>query len=214
MGHRRRRRRRRKKKKKKKKMSAGGTSGLQDNGAISPGDDISPRRTVFLRRLGSKTIDWVVPESNPAGVVYGLITIGALLAAESGLHETYPEAVGSAAIALLLYWLAHSYAEVLGRRLATHERLTGSALWRGLLHDWAIVRGAGIPLLALLIAWATGTAQTTAVEIALWSSVGSLIAFELLAGIRSRARPLELLLEVCVGIVMGLAILALRAILH
>jgi hypothetical protein len=127
-----------------------------------------------------------VPEENPAGVVYGVITIGALLAAESGRHETYLDAIASAAIAVGLYWFAHAYANVLGRRLATHERLSGRTLWQAFLHDWAIVRGAAIPLLTLLLAWATGATQGTAVTAALWSAVTSLIAFELVAGIRSR----------------------------
>jgi hypothetical protein len=161
-----------------------------------------------------RLIEWIVPADNPAGAVYGMIVIGALLAAESGRHEGYPDAVGSTLIALGLYWFAHAYAEVLGRRLADHERLTAAALGRALAHDWTIVRGAAIPLLALLLAWALGAARETAVNAALWSTVASLIAFELLAGVRSRATRGELALEGCVGILMGLAILALKVLLH
>ena len=62
--------------------------------------------------------------SNPAGFVYGLITIGALMAAESGRHESYLDALASALFATLLYWLARAYAEVLGSRLEHGERLT------------------------------------------------------------------------------------------
>lgn len=140
--------------------------------------------------------------------------VGALLAAESGSHESYLDTLGSAAIAIALYWLAHAYASVLGHRLATHESLTARALLRALGHDLTLVRGAAIPLVALLIAWAAGAAQQTAVTAALWSTVASLIAFELLAGIRSRAKPCELALEVSVGVVMGVAILALKIVLH
>lgn len=158
---------------------------------------------------------WVVPERNPAGAVYGLITIGALLAAESGLRETYPETVGSAAIAVVLYWFAHSYADVLGLRLSSEQRrVSGRELWETFVQDWAIARGASAPLLALLVAWGTGASQTTAVTAGVWTAVGSLIVFEVAAGIRSRARPVELVLEIVVGATMGLAILALRALLH
>jgi hypothetical protein len=161
-----------------------------------------------------RAVDWILPEDNPAGVVFGVITIGALLAAESGLHDTYPETVGSAAVAIGLYWLAHTYADLLGRRLTTHERLTMSGLLRALAHEWAIVRGAGLPLLALVGAWVAGATQETAVSIAVWTCAGSLVVFELLAGVRARSNPAELVLEGCVGTAMGLAILALRAILH
>jgi hypothetical protein len=149
-----------------------------------------------------------------------VITIGALLAAESGRHEGYPDTIGSAVIALGLYWLAHAYASVLGERIAAEERLTPRVLARALAHDLAIVRGAAIPLLALLLAWVLGAAQATAVNAALWSAVACVVAFELLAGLRSRAGRRhsigagELVLEAGVGITLGLAILALKALLH
>lgn len=168
------------------------------------------------RRRGilERAAEWFVPEVNPGGAVYGIITIGALLAAESGTHETYPQTVGSAVIAVMLYWFAHSYADVLGLRLSEQQPIGGRGLWQTFARDWAIVRGASVPLLALLVAWATGTSQATAVSAGVWAAVASLIAFEVAAGIRSRARPVELGLEVLVGATMGLAILALRALLH
>jgi hypothetical protein len=164
--------------------------------------------------VGARVSEWLVPERNPAGAVYGIITIGALLAAESGLRETYAETVGSVSIAVVLYWFAHSYADVLGLRLTEQRQLTWEELWHTFAQDWSIVRGASAPLFALLVAWVAGAEQTTAVTAAVWTAVGSLIAFELAAGIRSKAKPAELVLEVVVGATMGLAILALRALLH
>jgi len=171
-------------------------------------------RAAGVRRAGVRALDWVLPGENPAGTVYGTITLGALLAAEDGLHDTYAETVGSVVAALVLYWLAHSYAEELGLRLASGGRLTPRALGRALVRDWAIVRGTAAPLLALLAAWAVGAGQETAVTVALWTCAASLVALELLAGLRARARPGELALEVCVGAAMGLGVIALRAILH
>ncbi|HEX4115055.1 MAG TPA: hypothetical protein VHY18_04185 [Solirubrobacteraceae bacterium] len=164
--------------------------------------------------VAERVAAWIVPERNPAGAVYGLITIGALLAAESALRETYPETIGSAALALVLYWFAHSYSDVLGLRLSEQESFSWAELWRTFSHDWAIAKGAGVPLLVLLAAWAVGTSQSTGVAAAVWSIVASLIAFELAAGIRSKARPPELALEVLVGASMGIGILLLRALLH
>lgn len=167
-----------------------------------------------VRRPRDRLLAWLSPGTNPAGAVYGMVTLGALLAAESGLHETYAETIGSALIALAMYWLAHSYANVLGERLQTQERLTATTLARNLVHDWAIVRGASPPLLALLVAWAVGADQETAVTAALWTTVGSLLVYELAAGLRAKARPKELLVEASVGAAMGIGVLALRVILH
>jgi hypothetical protein len=147
-------------------------------------------------------------------VVYGIITMGALLAAESGRHENYWQAVASAAIALVLYWLVHAYTNLLGARLQTRERLTVSSLAGAFLRDWAIVRGACIPLAALLASWAAGARLATAVNLSLWTCVGSVIVFELLAGIRAKSKPKELALEGAVGIAVGLAILLLKIVLH
>jgi hypothetical protein len=143
-----------------------------------------------------------------------VIVIGALLAAESGRHESYLDTILSTAIAAALYWLAHAYAHVLGRRLETGERLSAGRLLAALGHDWALMRGASIPLLALLLAWATGAGQQSAVSTALWSAVASIVLFELLAGIRSKATPAELMLEGTVGVAMGMAILILKIVLH
>ncbi len=174
----------------------------------------TPSAATRARRLAIGTLDRLLPGANPAGTVYGTITVGALLAAESSLRDTYPETIGAVVVALLVYWLAHSYAELLGQRLTAHERLTVSGLGQALGRDWAIVRGAGAPLLALLVTWAVGASQETGVTVALWTCVASLLAFELLAGLRARAQPAELALELCIGAAMGFGVILLRVILH
>ncbi len=160
--------------------------------------------------IGRRVVRWVGPE-NPAGVVYGVILIGALMAAEAGLHDGYPETVGSAVLGIGIYWLAHSYSTMLGERLSGRDRLTRRGLARALAHDWAIVRGAVIPLLALLIAWVSGAPQSTGASIAVWAAIGCLVGFELLAGSRDGTHGGGRSLEAGIGIAMGLAILALKA---
>lgn len=65
-----------------------------------------------------------------------------------------------------------------------------------------------------MLGWAIGARQETAVTAALWSTVAGLIVFELIAGVRSRATRGELALDVAVGTTMGVAIIALKVILH
>lgn len=151
---------------------------------------------------------------DPGGVVYGIIVIAALLAAESGEHDSYLATVASAALATALYWLAHSYAQALGSRLRSQERLTAARLGRALAHDLSIVRGAAVPLAALLAAWAAGASQQTGVTVALWGAIASLIAFELAASARAGAGARELLLDAGVGASMGVAIVLLKVLVH
>jgi hypothetical protein len=124
-----------------------------------------------------------------------VLAIGAVLAAESGSHESYIDTAGSAVIAILLFWLAHAYADVLGHRLQTHTRLNIAILGQALRDEAAILTGAVPALLAVLLCWIFGVALATGVEAALWTTVASLLAFELLAGIRARATPRELVFE-------------------
>jgi len=172
----------------------------------------------MVRKAGGSIADWLsrllLLAENPAGVVYGVITVGALMAAESGRHESYIDAFASSLIATLLYWLAHSYSDLLGDRLSTGEPLTIKVLARELAHDWAIVRGAAIPLLALVIAWVIGADRESGVTAALRTAVVTVVVFELLAGIRAKSTPGELLLKAGVGVTMGIAILAVKGILR
>lgn len=157
---------------------------------------------------------WLLPGRNAAGAVYGTVTAGALLAAESGLRETYPETLGSLAIAVVLYWFAHSYADVLGLRLSRRGTLTWGELWHTIVQDWSIVRGAAAPIVAVAVAWVAGAQQSVAVTAGVWAAVASLIVFELAAALRSRAKAPEVALQVTAGVTLGLGILALRALLH
>lgn len=173
-----------------------------------------PQRPPGLHGRAQRVASWIVRGENPERAVYGVILIGALIAAESGVHDGYLEKVGSTMLALGIYWLAHAYASVLGQRLSHQEHLTVGALARALMQEWAIVRGGSIPLFTLIVGWVAGASQTTAVNAAVWAAIASLIAFELLAGLRSQATSRELALEGVFGIAMGLAMLALKSLAH
>jgi hypothetical protein len=162
----------------------------------------------------SRLLDWLVSAENPAAVVYGLLAIGALLAVESGRHETYLDTLLSAVLAACGYWLLHAYAGVLGERLRGGTHLSAGGIARALARDVALLRGAAVPLGVIVVAWIGGAAQGDAVTAALWSSVACLFGFELLAGARAGASAPELLVEGCVGLLLALAVLGLRVLLH
>lgn len=155
-----------------------------------------------------------MPEENPGGVIYGLIVIGALLAAESYSHRTYPEVLGSLALTIVVYWVAHAYSTALGHRLRVGGSLTLRSLIAGLLHDRSVLVGAIAPLLALLFCLAGGVRIGAALTAAVWSVVASLLALEVLAGVRAKAAAREMLLDAFVGAALGVAVLGMRLLLH
>lgn len=152
--------------------------------------------------------------SNPAGAVYGTIAVGALLAAESATRETYAETVGAVAITLVLYWLAHSYAQFTGTRLKRSKPLALSALTSSLAHELAILAGAAIPLIPLIGWWIAGGKLADAVTAAIWTSAGLIVLIELVAGIRAELSGRELLRQTGFGTLMGVLVIALKLVLH
>jgi len=174
---------------------------------------LPPPERLSKGRLG-RALEVLVPSENPAAAIYGVLTIGALLTAETGLHEKYIDTVGSALIAVALYWLAHAYATMVAWGISGTDRLGVGALGRALLHDSAIVSGSAVPVVVLFGCWVAGADQSTAVTVAVWSILACLVLIELLAGLRSSSTFGELVVGVGVGLAMGAGILALRIILH
>ena len=150
---------------------------------------------------------------NPGDAIYGAIAVGALLAAETPRRETYAKTVAAVMITLLLYWLAHSYADLAGERLRSGARLTARGLLATMLRELPILRPA-IPLATLPICWIAGTGLSAAVLAAVWTSAGIVLAIELAAGLRGRLRGRQLLSQAFVGALLGSLIILLRGVLH
>ncbi len=152
--------------------------------------------------------------SDFAGAVYGTITVGALLAAESAHQETYVETVGAVLLTLLIYVLAHAYAEFAGERLRSGEHLTLTGFGHTVARSAALLPGAGVPLIALLISWAVGASLSAAVTAAVWTSAGMVVVLELIAGVRADNSGRELAAQTAIGALLGLLVIVLRLILH
>ena len=75
------------------------------------------------RSAGGSSSGWnfCTRSANPSGLVYGVVAVGTLVAAEGAHRETYPDVVAASALALILYWLAHAYARYFADRLEKDE---------------------------------------------------------------------------------------------
>jgi hypothetical protein len=167
-----------------------------------------------IASLASAISTWLEPEDNPSGVIYGTIAVGAVLAAESTRRETFADTMEATLIILGLYWLAHTYATVVGDRLRTRETLSVGRLWRAFLHEGAIVKGAAIPIGVLGVLWGAGVSLQTGVNAALWSSAVALAGFEIIATVRSRVSGAQRIAQMTVGALLGAGILLVRVVLH
>jgi hypothetical protein len=152
--------------------------------------------------------------TNLGGAIYGTIGVGALLAGETALRETYAETIGAAALTLVLYWLAHAYAASAAARLREEEHLTLKGFATELVREVSILGGAAVPLLALVIFGLAGAMLATAVNAAIWTSAAVIAAIETFAGVRAGAKGRELAAQVAVGIGLGLLVIAIKVVLH
>ncbi|MGZ4185561.1 MAG: hypothetical protein ACXVUE_19275 [Solirubrobacteraceae bacterium] len=151
---------------------------------------------------------------NVARVVYGTVAVGALLAAESPEQETYAETMASVLIALLIYWMAHSYAELTARRIEEGERLTTTALVGSMLHEVWILVGAAIPVIPLLIWWIAGGSLADADTAAIWTAAGMVVVYEVIAGLRAELTAKEMIVQLALGATLGVLIISLKLVLH
>jgi hypothetical protein len=152
--------------------------------------------------------------ANPAGAIYGTITVGALLAAESARRETYAETIGAVALAMVLYWLAHAYAGSAANRLQDEQPLTAKGFARALVHELPLLAGAAVPLLALVVFGIAGAKLSTAVKAGLWTSAVVIALIEIVAAVRAEAKGRELAGQIAIGVALGLLVLAINAVLH
>jgi membrane protein YqaA with SNARE-associated domain len=151
---------------------------------------------------------------NVARVVYGTVAVGALLAAESPEQETYAETMASVLIALLIYWMAHSYAELTARRIEEGEPLTTTALFGSMLHEVWILVGAAIPVIPLLIWWIAGGSLANADTAAIWTAAGMVVVYEVIAGLRAELKAKEMVVQLALGATLGVLIISLKLVLH
>jgi hypothetical protein len=152
--------------------------------------------------------------ANPARFVYGTVVVGALLAAETAQSETYLETVVAVVLALLVYWLAHTYAEITARRLGGTAQLTPTELGQAMAHEAPLLLGAALPVLALVLCWIAQAQLATAVTVAIWTSVAITAIIQVAAALRARPSTAAVVLQSAIGLSLGLLIIGIKLVFH
>ena len=140
--------------------------------------------------------------------------MAALLAVESGRRETLWQAGLSVSVAIVALWLAHGYAGGVGQRFRDRDETALGHLVASLRTEVGILRGLIIPVGVLIVCGLTGVSDPTAITAALVSSILVLVAVELFAGIRSSRRGRDVVVEVAISLIVGLAVVFVKFIVH
>lgn len=164
--------------------------------------------------MAQPRIDVPISLRNPGAAVYGSMAVGAVLAAESPRQQTYAGTLGATLITMTLYWLAHSYAQLVGERARSGARLKPALFARTLGHELPVLSGALAPLLVVAVEWAAGDTLDHAVAAAVWASAAVVVAIEVTMGVQAKLKGGELVEQVLAGALLGGLIILLRVVLH
>jgi len=190
--------------------SVTGVARVHNRPIDTPSTPQSPPPASRLDRL----IELFFPLEGTNDMVYGLLLIGAILAAEGGRHETYEMTLTATVVAALLAWLAHAYSTLFGRRIEEAEHMTLDSLLAAMRRDAVLLRGGAVPIVVLFICWALGVEQETGVTIAASAVIAAIILLEVVAALLAQLKLREFLVEVCVGAVYGTSIFLLKLLAH
>jgi hypothetical protein len=152
--------------------------------------------------------------ARPGPLVYGTMVVGTIMDAEGIKTETFSETILGVALAMVLLWLAHSYAALTGHRLLKGEHLTPKLLLEHLEHESPILLGAVIPLLTVIIWSATGASLSESLSAGIWADVAMIVVINLVAAVVSELRGKDLIIQTSVGVFLGLGIVFVKLIFH
>jgi hypothetical protein len=151
---------------------------------------------------------------SPGPFVYGALIVGAVLDAESQKQETFKETVAGVCITIVLLWLAHAYAQIMGQRLAKGQHLSFKLVGDQMAHEFSILTGAAVPLVVVLIWWAAGSGLDGALSAGVWTAAITIVAANVIAGVRAKLSGTDVVFQTAIGAFLGLGILALKLIYH
>jgi hypothetical protein len=156
--------------------------------------------------------DLLDEERATASAIYGIIVSSAVMASA---HEQSVLAVAVAVlVTLLIYWAAERFAHVLGQRIVHTPELTASQLRRHLGTGWELVSASFLPLGVMLGSSLLGATVDGAVVAALVCATALLFAAGWRVGREAALSPSARLLSALCSGAFGVAMIALKALLH
>lgn len=155
---------------------------------------------------------WVQPSEHPSAVVFGNVTVAAICAIESTRpHVRSREVVAAVFGTMLVYWMAHAYSEVASMRLGRRAPWSLAIVREGLADEWPLLRGASLPLIAMLLALAFGANGEGCAGAGFWTALAALVLFEAYAARRAGEGWLGVAVGAGVGLALALVLVLLRS---
>ncbi|WP_269858305.1 hypothetical protein [Streptomyces sp. RPT161] len=156
----------------------------------------------------------LLPLDHPVEGIMGTVITAALMAAYSEPPVHLGAVVLGTAVAVVVYWLTHVYAEEVGHGPVEGRAFAKRRLMSTLRKQWALVEASFLPLIVLLVVFALGVRPSRALLVADLAAVLLLVVWGFVTAWRHGIRGLQLFLAGLVAGVLGLVIVVLRALVH
>jgi hypothetical protein len=150
--------------------------------------------------------------ANPRGAVYGTIVATAVIAATAG-HQPPGLVLAAPVATLLVFWLAHVYADFLDHGLR-HGRFDLKLLPGIMARELSMLAAPALSILLLLLGALGLLDEELAVRLALWTGVLQLVGWGIDVGRRRGQTWPGALLAGLVNGAFGMVIVVLEVLLH
>jgi uncharacterized membrane protein len=152
---------------------------------------------------------WVSRALN-AEAVYGTVLTAGLISAFSLYDPGLPVLIARTVGTVLVFWGAHVYSEIVGNREMSWREAVREAVQRSAGLLWALI----VPVACLAAAAVFGLSMDAAINISLWGAVFTLALLGWWAARQRRATLLAKFATAAGTAGMGVALIALKALVH
>jgi len=147
------------------------------------------------------------------GTITGTVVCAAAIAAVTGHVDTTRELSLAILGTVAVYWIAHLHASMIGSSL-TYGHHPFAAFKTAFWHTLPIAGASVVPLGVLLVLTVFGASLRTAAYTALFATIGLLVVYSYLAGVRAGLDTTGRLAGAAAGGVLGVLVVLLKVALH
>jgi len=150
-----------------------------------------------------------------ANSIYGTVLTIALIAAYSADESLDALFIAAGVVVTTaVFWLAHAQAELLALRYTLGHRPTGGERREQVRESLPMVEASFPPALALVLGDVAGFSNDTSVAVALGIGVAELAGWGVAIGRREQLGALRVAAVTALNVALGLAVVALKLVIH
>ena|GEM_PF-967301 len=149
-----------------------------------------------------------------AGAIYGTILATTVVATAGHDPETVNRSVALVAGTSVVFWAAHSYSLTVAARLVARRPLTSREVLGIAISEWPMLQSSWPILLALTLGALGVIDRETSIDVAMAVGIGALFTYGYIMGRQEGQPQARRFLNAAITGGFGLAILALKVVVH